>query len=64
MREEARPIKICFVCKLPITPEQRPSVQLANGEEVHCECWLEYDRNRPDDPDWPSRKVNPGSKIQ
>lgn len=43
MGEEARPIKICVVCKLPILPEQRPAILLENGEELHCECWNKYD---------------------
>ena len=44
MREETHPPTICAVCKRPITAEQRPSVQLPNGEEVHVECY------RPPDP--------------
>ena len=46
MREETRPIRICLVCKLPILPEQRPSVELENGEEIHCECWAKYNETR------------------
>lgn len=46
VREETHPIKICVVCKRPILPEQRPSVQVENGEEVHIDCWLEYDKRR------------------
>ena len=42
MREETRPIVICVYCKLPITPEQRPSVQLKNGGELHVECYDKY----------------------
>lgn len=42
MREETRPTKICLACKLPILPEQRPTVGLRNGDEVHCECWEKY----------------------
>ena len=39
MRKETRPLKVCAICKLPITSEQRPSVQLKNGDEVHVECY-------------------------
>ena len=46
MREETHPIKICVVCKRPILPEQRPAVQVENGEEVHVECWNTYDQQR------------------
>jgi hypothetical protein len=42
VREETRPIVICVHCKLPITPEQRPSVQLKNGGELHVECYDKY----------------------
>lgn len=43
MREETRPpIVICVHCKLPIMPEQRPSVQLKNGGELHVECYDKY----------------------
>jgi predicted nucleic acid-binding Zn ribbon protein len=48
VQEETRPIKICVVCKRPILPDQRPAVQLKNGEEVHVECWNEYDKTRPE----------------
>jgi hypothetical protein len=47
VREETQPTKICIVCKRPITAEQRPSVQLANGDEIHVECWEAYDKARP-----------------
>ena len=39
MREETQQPKLCAICKLPITKEQRPSVQLRNGDEVHIECY-------------------------
>jgi hypothetical protein len=42
VREETHPV-VCAYCKLPITPEQRPSVQLENGEEVHVECYTKYE---------------------
>ncbi len=42
MRKETQsPKVICASCKQPIEPEQRPSVQLTPGEEVHMECWEE-----------------------
>ena len=31
--------KICPLCGLPIEQEQRPSVALADGKEVHVECY-------------------------
>lgn len=46
MREETQSPKICIVCKRPITAGQRPSVQLANGDEIHVECWDLYDKAR------------------
>ncbi len=42
MRKETSPIVICEHCKLPITPEQRPSVQLKNGGELHVQCYNDY----------------------
>jgi hypothetical protein len=39
MRKETQPLKVCASCKLPITSEQRPAVQLKNGGEVHLECY-------------------------
>ena len=39
VRKETRPLKVCAICKLPITSEQRPSVQLKNGDEVHVDCY-------------------------
>ena len=39
MREETQQPKVCAICKLPITREQRPSVQLKSGDEVHVECY-------------------------
>ena len=43
MREETQTPKLCAICKLPITTEQRPSVQLRNGHEVHVECYPKYE---------------------
>ena len=43
MREETQQTTVCVFCKLPITPEQRPSVQLKDGHEVHPKCWDEYE---------------------
>jgi hypothetical protein len=48
VREETRPDVICAVCKKPITREQRPSVQIENGDEMHLECWQEFDKARRD----------------
>jgi hypothetical protein len=42
VREKARPPKACVVCKRPITDEQRPSVQLRDGTEVHPECFTKH----------------------
>ena len=47
MREETQQRTICVFCKLPITQEQRPSVQLEDGREAHRECWDEdWERGR------------------
>jgi hypothetical protein len=43
VREETQQPKVCAICKLPITREQRPSVQLKNGDEVHVECYAKYE---------------------
>ena len=45
MREGTQPT-ICIVCKLPITSEQRPSIKLGSGRELHVECWNEYVRQQ------------------
>ena len=42
MREETHPLVICIYCKLPITRDQRPSIQLKNGDELHAECYQDY----------------------
>jgi hypothetical protein len=43
VREETqKPLVICIHCKLPITQEQRPSVQLTDGRELHAECYNTY----------------------
>ncbi len=46
MREETPPEKICVYCKRPITREQRPAVLLKNGDEVHVECWNDYEKSQ------------------
>jgi hypothetical protein len=43
VREETQTTIICVYCKLPIKPEQRPSVQLKDGREAHADCWNEYE---------------------
>jgi hypothetical protein len=43
VREETQTTIICVYCKLPITAEQRPSVQLKDGREAHDNCWNEYE---------------------
>ncbi len=43
MREETQQVT-CVFCNKPITPEQRPCVMLKNGDEVHIECWSEYQK--------------------
>ena len=40
MREETQGVRTCALCKLPITTEQRPSIQLKSGEEAHMECFF------------------------
>ena len=39
MRKETQTLKVCAICKLPITSEQLPAIQLKNGDEVHVECY-------------------------
>jgi len=44
VREETHPQKkICAICKRPIEQEQRPSVKMRNGEEVHIECYSKWE---------------------
>ena len=45
MREETQPPKCAYGGK-PITKEQRPSVLLANGKEVHVECWKPFEQSQ------------------
>ncbi len=47
MRKETHPQKLCALCKLPITEEQRPSVKLRNDEEVHIECYTKHEEATP-----------------
>ena len=50
MRKETRSTPaICVICKKPITQEQRPSIRLKDGGEVHVECWQqrEQDASKP-----------------
>ena len=46
MREETHPEPKCVYCGEPITREQRPSVQLENGQEVHIQCWNKYEKGQ------------------
>jgi len=39
--------KICALCKRPIEPGQRPSVQMENGDEVHIECFSKLENRSP-----------------
>ena len=43
MREETQKhLVVCVHCRLPITQEQRPSVKLQDGRELHVECYTNY----------------------
>lgn len=45
MRKETQPPKkICAICKRPIEKQERPSVSLKNGDEVHVECYANSGR--------------------
>jgi hypothetical protein len=37
--EDTHRVRVCAICKLPITDEQLPCVQLENGDRVHVECY-------------------------
>ncbi len=39
MREETQTPPTCVYCKLPITREQHPAIQMKNGDQLHVECW-------------------------
>lgn len=44
MREETRKrVVYCAHCQLPIKREQRPSVRIREGVEVHAECYQKYE---------------------
>ena len=47
VRDETNAPSICVFCKLAITPDQRPTVTLDNGEEIHIECYNAWDRTQP-----------------
>ncbi len=47
MRDETQDPSVCVFCKLAITPEQRPSITLDNGDEIHIECYNAWDRTQP-----------------
>jgi hypothetical protein len=36
-------IAVCPLCKSPITAQQRPSVKFNNGQEVHAECYNNFE---------------------
>ena len=45
MRKEAHPpLETCAVCRQPITPAQRPSILMENGDQIHVDCWHEYEK--------------------
>ena len=46
MRKKTPPPTICVHCKLPIEKWQRPSIQLANGDQVHVECYVKLENAR------------------
>ena len=46
MRKETQQPKICAFCKQPITDEQRPAVEMKNGDQLHVECWEKFDATR------------------
>jgi hypothetical protein len=55
VREETRKrITYCAFCKLPITREQRPSVQLDRRREVHVECYTKMQKDEEE------KNKNPG----
>lgn len=43
--KQTSPPKTCAFCKRLIEPEQRPAVQLPNGDEIHPECWLKHEES-------------------
>jgi len=46
LREETRKQPTCAICKQPITNEERPTILMENGDEVHLACWNNHDLNR------------------
>lgn len=39
LQEEMDAQVICAICKLPIQSLQRPSIQFADGSEIHTACY-------------------------
>jgi len=50
VRKKTPPPTICVHCNLPIEKWQRPSIQLANGDQVHVECYVKMGKAENDDP--------------
>lgn len=51
VRKKTPPSTICVHCKLPIEKWQRPSIQLANGDQVHVECYVKMGKAEDEDPE-------------
>lgn len=45
MQKDPQPIRICVVCKKLIEPD-RVAIQTAKGENIHSECWNEFNETR------------------
>lgn len=45
--ETHSPYKLCAFCEQPLLPEQRPFIQVENGEEAHLVCWSKHQDSAP-----------------
>jgi hypothetical protein len=51
VREETRTTPTCAICQKPITQDQRPSILMRPGVEVHFECWHREQREKEKKPE-------------
>jgi len=42
MSNADKPLVACVFCKLPIEPQQRPSVTVGKNREAHLECYVKF----------------------
>ncbi|HLZ43676.1 MAG TPA: hypothetical protein VKQ11_22100 [Candidatus Sulfotelmatobacter sp.] len=50
MRKKTPRPTICVYCKLPIEKWQRPAIQMANGDQLHVECYVKVGKGENKEP--------------